>query len=596
MDATPSTSLWRRWLAAALLLAAPLPGWSQQADADPPTRVAYVSALEGPARIAQDERAGWAPATLNWPVTTGTRVALDAGSRAELHGGWIALRLHGPADLSITALDDDTTQVALTQGTLSLRVRELQPGERVEIDTPQLAVVASQPGEYRVDVDPRADTTRVTVHAGSATVYGEGGQSTTMAGRQQTVFAGRALGVVQAGPALGRDALDQWAAARDALEDQSRSARYLSRDMPGYQQLDQYGEWGQDATYGPVWYPSVTVADWAPYRHGRWTWVAPWGWTWVDDAPWGFAPSHYGRWAQIGPRWAWVPGPVARRPVYAPALVGFVGGAGSGGSWGVSLGGGLPGAAWFPLAPGEHWQPHYHASPRYRRRVNDWGGPTERVRPPADNFHFQRRPHAITVAPHEQFGGGERGRRPRFGDGSRLPPGVLDGSRVIAPPPRAYVPGLPTQAPLSTRRPDARMTDPDRFGAERGVAPPRLRQDAPPPRIIEGVRPEDRPPARSTPMARPGWDRDRERDRMVRDQPPRPPQVLPMAPAPPRPMPQAAPRQMERPAPPDRLGGERHRAMPGVTRGNDAPLMQQDRQREERRGPARQQRGPDGAQ
>jgi len=72
--------------------------------------------------------------------------------------------------------------------------------------------------------------------------------------------------------------------------------------------------------------------------------------------------------------------------------------------------------------------------------------------------------------------------------------------------------------------------------------------------------------------------------------------VLPMAPAPPRPMPQAAPRQMERPAPPDRLGGERHRAMPGVTRGNDAPLMQQDRQREERRGPARQQRGPDGAQ
>jgi hypothetical protein len=51
-----------------------------------------------------------------------------------------------------------------------------------------------------------------------------------------------------------------------------------------------------------------------------WRWVMPWGWSWVDDAAWGFAPSHYGRWASIpetdsldpsapGPeRWGWVPG------------------------------------------------------------------------------------------------------------------------------------------------------------------------------------------------------------------------------------------------------------------------------------------------
>ena len=148
----------------------------------------------------------------------------------------------------------------------------------------------------------------------------------------------------------------------------------------------------------------------------------------MDDAPWGFAPSHYGRWTQIGPRWAWVPGSFGPRPVYAPALVAFVGGD----NWSVALG--SPGAAWFPLAPGEYWRPHYHASDRYHRGLN-WG--RERVRPPADGYHFHRRPNAVTYAPADQFGGGQRGRRPGFGDGSRLPSGALNDSRIVAPPPRA---------------------------------------------------------------------------------------------------------------------------------------------------------------
>ncbi|MFT4195910.1 DUF6600 domain-containing protein, partial [Ottowia sp.] len=418
---TASSSSWRRLLAGALLAAAPLIGWAQQPDADPPARVAYVSAQDGGAWLASPGGGDWTQAALNWPVTTGTRISTDPGSRTELHGGWTALRLFGKASLDVTQLDDATTQVALTEGALSVRVRELQPGERVEIDTPQLAVVASQPGEYRIDVDPAADTTRVTVHAGAAMVYGEAGQSTTVGARQQAVFAGRTLAVVQRGAAGLRDGLDQWAAARDAQENQSVSARYVSRDTPGYQLLDSHGEWAQDADYGAVWYPAVSAADWAPYRYGRWTWVEPWGWTWVDDAPWGFAPFHYGRWAQIGPRWAWVPGPVARRPVYAPALVGFVGGGSGGTQWGISVGGGLPAAAWFPLAPGESWQPGYRASDRYLGRLN-WGG----HRPPPGGYRYIRRPEAISVAPPGGFGGGDpRARAPRFGDGRQLPPGAL---------------------------------------------------------------------------------------------------------------------------------------------------------------------------
>ena len=51
------------------------------------------------------------------------------------------------------------------------------------------------------------------------------------------------------------------------------------------------------------------------------------------------------------------------RPVYAPALVAFVGGVG------ISVGGG-PGVGWFPLAPGEVYVPYYRGSRDYVERVN----------------------------------------------------------------------------------------------------------------------------------------------------------------------------------------------------------------------------------
>lgn len=95
----------------------------------------------------------------------------------------------------------------------------------------------------------------------------------------------------------------------------------------------------------------------------------------MDDAPWGFAPCHYGRWTYIGSRWGWVPGPLVVlggrrvavvRPVYAPALVAFIGG----GSWGVGLAVGGPAVGWVPLGPREVYVPGYRVSQNYFRTVN----------------------------------------------------------------------------------------------------------------------------------------------------------------------------------------------------------------------------------
>jgi hypothetical protein len=63
-----------------------------------------------------------------------------------------------------------------------------------------------------------------------------------------------------------------------------------------------------------------------------------------------------------------VPGPVAVRPVYAPALVAFIGGPRFGLS--ISVGGGGGDVGWFPLGPREVYVPGYNTSRAYVNRVN----------------------------------------------------------------------------------------------------------------------------------------------------------------------------------------------------------------------------------
>ncbi|WP_454826186.1 DUF6600 domain-containing protein [Paraburkholderia xenovorans] len=347
-------------------------------NTDPPGRVARLNYTAGAVTTEPAGATDWSYAQINRPLTTGDQLWNDQNARSELHIGSTAVRLGPSTSLDLLNLDDSSAQLKVAQGTLSARVRELPPGSSYEIDTPNLALGLNGPGDYRVDVAPDGSSTTVTVRSGNATVYGDSGEVPVAAG-QQIRFGGTNLQQLADNGAPGLDGFDQWAASRDAAEDRSVSARYVSRDIPGYQDLDANGTWRSTPQYGEVWVPRATPAGWAPYRDGHWVWQAPWGWTWIDDAPWGFAPYHYGRWAQVDDAWAWVPGPVAvsEPPVYAPALVAFVGGGGGGVNWGVDLaiGGAVAaGVAWFPLGPGEPWHPHWgghdHWSPGYYNRVN----------------------------------------------------------------------------------------------------------------------------------------------------------------------------------------------------------------------------------
>lgn len=359
----------RRWMAAALLICAS--GLTQaQTQAppddngagDPPSRIARLSYREGDVGLLPAGEKDWGDASLNRPLTTGDRLSTGEGARAELQLDSGTLRIADDSNFGFLTLNDQLTQVELTQGTANVTVRGLDEGQSYEIDTPTVALVIDQPGSYRVDISEDGKSTRVTDFDGHATVYGEGGAQRMVAAGRSYEFVDSSLSVVTINDIQGGDDFDAWVDSRNRQVAAEPADPNVSPDVVGAQDLDQYGNWQSDPDYGQVWYPSNVGADWSPYSDGHWSYVGPWGWTWVDAAPWGFAPYHYGRWAHVRNRWCWVPGPVGVRPVYAPALVAFVGG-------GVSIGVGGP-VGWFPLGPGEVYNPWYRASRGYYTNVN----------------------------------------------------------------------------------------------------------------------------------------------------------------------------------------------------------------------------------
>jgi hypothetical protein len=343
------------------------PAQAQAQVVDPPTRVARLNYVQGAVSFQPAGEQDWLQADINRPLTTGDNLWADKDSRGEIHIGATSIRLSSDTGISFLNLDDRTVQLQLAQGTIEVHLRRLEPGNAFEIDTPNLAFTLAASGEYRIQADPDGNSTSIIVREGAGQVTGAG-ESYDLTAGQQYIFNGTDQLSFDAQAAPEFDNFENWCQAQDQRENSSASARYVSRDVDGYYDLDGNGDWQTDADYGAIWVPAGVAVGWAPYRNGHWVWIGPWGWTWVGDEPWGFAPFHYGRWAYVrGGYWGWVPGPMVVRPVYAPALVGFVGG---GFGVGVGFGAGFSGVAWFPLGPRDVYIPGYRASPRYVQNIN----------------------------------------------------------------------------------------------------------------------------------------------------------------------------------------------------------------------------------
>ncbi len=366
-------------LSLALAMASIIPQRAAADDDDPPGRVARLGYVRGNVSFEPAGTEDWVSAVINRPLTTGDKLWNDNDSFSELHLGSASIRLGSNTGFSFLNLTDNMTQVQLTEGTLNIRVRRLDDDETFEVDTPNLAFTLLRPGNYKVNVNEAGDATVIVVREGQGEVTG-GGSAYTIHPEQVATFTGTdQIDADVETRENSSDDFDNWCSEREHRIDTSVSARYVSSDVIGYEDLDEYGGWRPTPEYGTVWFPHVTVVGWAPYHYGHWTYIAPWGYTWVDDAPWGFAPFHYGRWVVVDGVWGWVPAPprpvvvgVAYvRPVYAPALVAWVGGPHF--AVGVGVGGGFAAGVsvgWFPLGPREVYVPSYHVSRNYVNNVN----------------------------------------------------------------------------------------------------------------------------------------------------------------------------------------------------------------------------------
>ena len=385
---------------AALLCSA----FATSAWADPPGRVGRLGEMTGQVWLYSPDVGEWVEAVRNRPITTGDRLSTDGSARAEVRIGSTTLRLDSGTELEVLRIDDRQISLQLHNGSVAARLRSAEAAGEFEMKTAEGRFAVHRAGRYRFD---RADgSSHLTVWSGEAIYEGPGSALTVYAGQRAEFWLDRQNAAQYSLTDPERDAFTAWNTERDRYDDRSASSRYVSPEMTGAEDLDHYGRWEQAPDYGAVWIPRHVPSGWAPYGAGHWAWISPWGWTWVDDMPWGFAPFHYGRWVMFSGHWGWVPGHYVRRPVYAPALVGWIGGPHL--SVSISVGSRpAPAVGWFPLAPREVYVPAYRASPGYVQNVNvthvtNITNVTTIVNNPQQAVslaHYKNRrfPHAVTV-------------------------------------------------------------------------------------------------------------------------------------------------------------------------------------------------------
>lgn len=305
--------------------------------------VARISLINGDVSVRRGDSGDWVSAAVNAPLMANDTIFAGSGSRAEVQFDYAnMIRLGSDSEVHMAELDNQRYLLQMARGIVTFRVLRNSSAD-VEISTPSISVRPRAEGTYRIEVQPDGITV-VTVRAGQAEIFSPQGAQTVSAGRAVLVRGDPSNPEFQVVTAPAPDDWDRWNDYRDNQLLQTQAYQYVSPAVYGAEDLDAYGTWVTDSTYGPVWSPRV-AAGWSPYSAGRWMWGDSYGWTWISYDPWGWAPYHYGRWFYAGGRgWCWWPGGRGYQ-AWSPALVAFVGFGGGG----IGLGR----VGWVPLAPHE---------------------------------------------------------------------------------------------------------------------------------------------------------------------------------------------------------------------------------------------------
>jgi hypothetical protein len=320
--------------------------------------VARVSLIHGDVSTQRGDNGAWSAAALNAPVLAGDRVSTGDNARTELQLDYAnTLRLAANTQANINTLTQSQIQVQLGHGMANYSVFKNSNAD-AEIDTPNVAIRTDRrEASFRILVTAD-DHTEVLVRRGEVDVTTPQGGTHVTQGQFITIQGAGDQAQYKIGEAPARDDWDQWNTDRDNVIRNAASRRHTNDYYVGAEDLDNHGTWSEVPDYGPVWRPTETDPDWAPYRNGHWVYEPYWGWTWVSYDDWGWAPYHYGRWMYLDGGWGWWPGPVYANPFYqpiwAPAYVSFFG---VGGGFGFGFGWGWGSVGWLPLGPCDFFHP-----------------------------------------------------------------------------------------------------------------------------------------------------------------------------------------------------------------------------------------------
>ena len=304
---------------------------------------ARLGLMEGDVAImTPDTGNDWGAASINTPLTPGTKLWVSENGKAEVQFlGGSYLRAAGNTEADITNLSMDSKgniiQLGVPQGSTYIYYAGSPVENSVfQVDTPVASTRAYGASKFKVDVYEDGYT-EVSVMNGDVYVEGQNGNTKIDPGSMLSIGTDQNA---ELSPMRQADSWDQWNQSRDsALARMGPSRKYLPPTLGAYgSDLDANGRWVSTPNYGYVWTPSVVVADWSPYRIGRWCWIGG-DYVWVSYEPWGWVPYHYGRWAFVGSiGWCWVP-PVRTAVYWSPGFVAWI-------STPTYV-------SWVPLAPGE---------------------------------------------------------------------------------------------------------------------------------------------------------------------------------------------------------------------------------------------------
>jgi hypothetical protein len=295
-----------------------------------------TSLVQGDVQIKIPETGEWAPLAANTPLLEGDELWVPEGARAELQLNTNTyVRLDENSAFQILRLERDAPQFYVSQGHAYVYYNAPRVGV-IQVDTPAASIRCYESSVFRIDIPDQY--TDVSVYKGSVYVENELGRTRVMADYTLSVGPGTEAELAPLGPP---DDWEVWNKGRnDRVFARKVSYDYLPSELRPYAyDFDYGGRWVDVPEYGHCWTPTLGISvGWAPYRHGRWTWVGG-EYVWISYEPWGWAPYHYGRWAFVARfGWCWVP-PAAGQVYWAPGYVAWVS---------------TPGyVAWVPLAPGD---------------------------------------------------------------------------------------------------------------------------------------------------------------------------------------------------------------------------------------------------